>query len=130
VELTSVELPAGVEQPAGKAPQRIATLTEALCALRRAADCCTLLSNQSGIIANTACLRATMLVDLFTRVVPLPLPIAKDVSCPLQPTLVFPHIPPQALTKYLTRLTSIRWAALSSRCGHLMTNTTLLPLFP
>jgi len=80
VELTSVELPAGVEQPEQAPPRRIATLNEALCALRRAADCCTLLANQSSIIANTACLRATMIVDLFTRVVPLPLPIGRNES--------------------------------------------------
>ena len=78
VELTSVEVPPKSEPHDGP-PQKVKSINDALCAMRRAADCCILLANQDTVIANTACLRATLLVDLFTRLLPIPLSISPEV---------------------------------------------------
>ena len=36
---------------------------------------CTLLGNQSALIKNTHCLRVSLIQNLFTAVIPLPLPL-------------------------------------------------------
>jgi len=43
-------------------------------ALRHAVQLCELLANQQGHIANTYCLRVSLLQHLVTSVIPLPLP--------------------------------------------------------
>lgn len=84
VELTSVEYPDSIKgEFPGQPPPPVTTFHGALCAMRRAADCCTLLGNQAGLIKHSACLRATLLVDLFTRILPLPLAIKQQVDCSL-----------------------------------------------
>jgi len=54
----------------------VASLTDAVRALRTCVHACTLLANQANQIRNSYCLRVSLIAHLFTQVLPLPLPPA------------------------------------------------------
>jgi hypothetical protein len=57
-----------------RVPDQVHTFNEATVAMRHCVHLCTLLDNQKDVLKNTYCLRVALIQDLFTRVVPLPLP--------------------------------------------------------
>eukprot|EP01012_Entosiphon_sulcatum_P062087 TRINITY_DN8821_c0_g1_i1.p1 TRINITY_DN8821_c0_g1~~TRINITY_DN8821_c0_g1_i1.p1 ORF type:complete len:4205 (-),score=604.71 TRINITY_DN8821_c0_g1_i1:28-12642(-) len=57
-----------------KVQNRVRTFPEATNALRHCLHVCTLLANQRGLIRDTYALRATLIQQLFTEALPLPLP--------------------------------------------------------
>ena len=56
-------------------PERVYTIYEAIGAMKHAVDLCVLLANQRKHIRNSCTLRVCLISHLFTRVIPLPLPI-------------------------------------------------------
>jgi hypothetical protein len=56
-------------------PDKVETINDVCNAMRHAVNLCTLLANQRNLIRNTYTLRACLIQHLFTRVIPLPLPI-------------------------------------------------------
>jgi hypothetical protein len=56
-------------------PDAVSSFNDVTNAMRHCVHVCTLLGNQSTLIKNTHCLRVSLIQNLFTSVIPLPLPI-------------------------------------------------------
>ncbi|KAK3255331.1 hypothetical protein CYMTET_35481, partial [Cymbomonas tetramitiformis] len=54
-------------------PDKVSTLHELVCALKRCEAACTLMANQSEVVKSTYCFRVSLIVHLFTSVVPMPI---------------------------------------------------------
>ncbi|CAM9907068.1 unnamed protein product, partial [Choristocarpus tenellus] len=55
-------------------PEVVSTFEDVANALTRANEACTLLSNQRTLLKNTYFLRTSLITNLFTRVIPMPMP--------------------------------------------------------
>jgi hypothetical protein len=70
-EVRAIELPVELS----RMPDTVASYEEVATALRTCLELCCLLGNQLGIVRNSYAHRAALVRHLFTRVVPLPLPL-------------------------------------------------------
>jgi hypothetical protein len=114
---------ADIEHLAGEAPvppiyrpieltlvaEKVSSFTEVALAMRHAVNLCCLLSNQRDIVRNSYTLRVCLITHLFTRVIPLPLPI----TSPRRKTECFWHAQP---IRYETQADILR--LLNLLCRH------------
>ena len=82
---TRVERPLVMPIELSRVPDAVSTIGDASNALQHACYCCTLLSNQHGLVRDSFALRIGLLTHLFLRVLPHPLPPAPPPALP--PTL-------------------------------------------
>ena len=70
--------------PLSQVPDHVETFQDVSNALQKAAEVCTLLANQRGLVAESYALRFSLISHLFLRVLPIPLPIGREdrpVAC-------------------------------------------------
>lgn len=71
---TSGEMPIVRPMELSAVADKVESLRDAVVAVKRCEEVCTVLANQADAVKNTYCFRTALIVHLFTRVLPMPLP--------------------------------------------------------